>query len=200
MHQTTQWKKASKAMHAGAPGKKKRKKKAKDNDDIPSVSESGFDEPQFPGVGGPGLDPTGNPNQDEMMAASALRGVRGGPNLSGGAQFVGSTGLGIDGGAAQQQLQQAGGGYGSFFGGMNSINPYGSGVGGAAAPTGAYSQDMGNSNDRAFLGMGFPYQQYGGYPLGNSQAVLMAQALRGAPNPYHNQFLGLSGEYLSSYW
>lgn len=196
-------KKPGKAMQAAPPGKKKRKKKSKDGDELPSVSV--FDDHQFSGIsGGHGLDSAGNPNQDEMMAASALRGVRGGPNFPlgpGAGQGMGNNpgGVGLDASAAQQQqLQQAqaGGGYGSLFG-MNAMNPYGAGVGNSAGNPGAaggYPQEMGNSTNRALLEMGFPYQQYGGYPLGNSQAMLMAQALRGAPGPYHNQFLGLSGE------
>jgi hypothetical protein len=201
-------KKASKALLADS--RKKRKKKSKD-DDQPSVNESAFDDHQLSGLGGHGLgghglgyDPAGNPNQDEMMAASALRGVRGGPNFplgpGAGPGISGNpAGAGFDGGMAQQaQLQQGAGGYGSLFA-MNSMSagsPYGSGVAGASgnpAAAGGFGQDMGNTTNRALLEMGFPYQQYGGYPLGNSQAMLMAQALRGAPASYHNQLLGFAG-------
>ena len=184
--------------------KKKRKKKMKDGDELPSVSDSGFDDHQFSGIaGGHGIDYSGNPNQDEMMAASALRGVRGGPNFPlgpGVGQSMGNAGgIGLDTGAAQQQqLQQ--GGYGTIFGmnAMAGMAPYGAAVANNGAPpsggAAGFPQEMGTTTNRALLEMGFPYQQYGSYPLGNSQAMLMAQALRGNPAPYHNQFLGLSGE------
>jgi hypothetical protein len=188
-------KKASKTVPAGAPAKKRRKRKAKESEEMPSLAENTFVDHQLSGM--PGHN-TGNPNQDEMMAASALRGVRGGPNFPGQ-----GGGLPTDGLATQQQYQQtqpgAAGGYGSIFG-VNAMNPYmtgGSNNPNNGANPGGFQQDT-NTN-RALLEMGFPYQQYGGYPLGNSlgnsQAMLMAQALRGGPGPYHNQLLGLSGKF-----
>lgn len=185
-------KRASKMMQNG---KKKKKKKSKEGDELLSA----FGGHHFPGIsGGQGLDTTGNPNQDEMMAASALRGVRGTTNYSIGPGQTST--LGFDGGVSQQHFQQASasGGYGQFFGmnGVNAMNPYGTGVtnnGGAPVTPGPFPQEMGNTTNRALLEMGFPYQQYNGYPLGN-QAMLMAQALRGAPSTYPNQLLGLSGD------
>lgn len=184
-------KKALKAAQVPPGGKKKgRKKKSKDGEEM---LVSGFDEHQFSGMSG-GLDSSGNPNQDEMMAASALRGVRGGPNFPLGPGS--GAGMGMNNPGLDMHNAQAGGGYGSLFG-MNAMGAYGGvgNTGGASGGAGGFSNEMGNPNNRALLEMGFPYQQYGGYPgLGNSQAMLMAQALRGAPGAYPNQFLGLSGE------
>jgi hypothetical protein len=221
-------KKASKAVQSGAPEKKRRKRKPKDSEEMPSLAENTFVDHQLPGM--PGHNSTGNPNQDEMMAASALRGVRGGPNYPGQGGGLSAGGGVADGLGTQQQYQQtqpgaaggygsqpgaaggygsqpgaaggygsqpgAAGGYGSIFG-VNAMNSYmAGGSNNSNNPTtpGTFQQDS-NAN-RALLEMGFPYQQYGGYPLGNSQAMLMAQALRGGPGPYHNQLLGLSGEFL----
>jgi hypothetical protein len=254
-------KKAGKAPETKPAPKKTRKKKSKavDDDSVPFGSE--FDVQQLQqghgnGVYGNfgGMDSVGNPNEDEMMAASALRGVRGGgaSNFSLGANGLGNgmgnglvnglgngmgnlgnslvnlgngmgnlgngmgnglgNGLGnnMSGGGNQGLLQQhqqsqggpgGGAGLGSFFGGMNGMNPYGAVGGGNSAGTG-YPSEMGNNpaNARALLDLGFnPLQQFGGmmsaHSLGNShQAMFMAQALRGSSGSYHNQLMGLVGE------
>ena len=117
-------------------------------------NDGGVDE-QLLGLGGvPGMDT--NPNTDEMMAASALRGVRGGPQ-----QHMG-------GGMGDPSHNN---GYGAFFGanGTNGVHPMLNGAP-ASGPTGFGQIDM----------SGFPYNQYG-YPLGgNPHAMIMAQ-LRGGP-------------------
>ena len=151
---------------------------------------------------GSSLESLGNPNQDEMMAASALRGVRGGPNFPFGA---GSVMMNSTSGGTER-LQQApagpvngGGGFGSVLGisgmsNMNSIsgmNPFGGVCGGSSMSSqGGFTPDIANS--RAVLEMGFPYQQYGNN-LGNSR--IMAQALRGASGQFNNHVLGLGGKF-----
>lgn len=198
-------KKASKQALAALNGKKKRTtKKTKDREDMSTMSDGGFNEQQLSGITGTavhaGLDPTGNPNQDEMMAASALRGVRGAPGIPLGPNSIQNFGnnpgtVALESNLPHPQQLQHGGGYGGLFG-ANSMTTYGAGVtsnaAGNAGPTNGFPQEVGGNTNRTLLEMGFPYQQYGGYPLGNPQAMLMAQALRG-PAPYHNQLLGLSG-------
>jgi hypothetical protein len=120
-----------------APAKKRKKRKVKqskhDEEDIPPVSGEEFDDHH---LSGGGFDTLGNPNQDEMMAASALRGVRGGPNSY---SFGGSSGNDLQKQLQQQQdqldrlqqqqqqqLEQAqmnSSGYSSLFG-MSGMNPY----------------------------------------------------------------------------
>jgi len=147
----------------------KKSKKSKDNANLRSIDFSrdavvdnngGVDE-QLLGLGGvPGMDT--NPNTDEMMAASALRGVRGGPQQH----------LGVGTGDTSHIN-----GYGGFFGvnGTNGMHPMLSGTP-AAGQAGFGQIEM----------SGFPYNQYG-YPLGgNPHAMIMAQ-LRGTP---HQQYPG----------
>jgi len=125
-------------------------------------NDGGVDE-QLLGLGGvPGMDT--NPNTDEMMAASALRGVRGGPQ-----QHLG-------GGTGDPSH---GNGYGAFFG-VNSTNGIHPILSGTPAP--------GQAGFGQIEMSGFPYNQYG-YPLGgNHHAMIMAQ-LRGGPNQQYSGFL-----------
>lgn len=226
-------KKASKAANGPTAAKKKKKKKPKmEEEESPSFGSEFDVSLQTAGNIGNfgGIESMGaNPNEEEMMAASALRGVRGGSNFgfggNGNGGFVnGAASLGTGSNAVLfqqhqqlqqqrqqiQQLQQAqpqpggggGAGLGSLFGNMNGINPFAGAAntgGGAGAGFGA---DIGNSpaNTRALLDLGYnPLQQFGGmmqHSLGNSQAMLMAQALRGSTGSYHNQLLGLVGKQL----
>lgn len=104
-------------------------------------------------LGVPGIDT--NPNTDEMMAASALRGVRGGPQ-----QHMGA-GMGDP---------SHNNGYSAFFGvdTTNGMNPM---LGG--------TQVSGQATIGQIDMPGFPYNQYN-YHLGGNTAMIMAQ-LRGAP-------------------
>jgi hypothetical protein len=114
----------------------------------------------------PGMD--GNPNMtDEMMAASALRGVRGGPQqlLGGGGTIMGDPYIANNSNSN---------GYGALFGvnGTNSLP--------GTAATNFGQIDM----------SGFPYNQYNYNPLvGNSHAMIMSQ-LRGASNNPYQQYPG----------
>ena len=143
------------------------KKKKKDNHDMGSidfsshvVNDAGVDE-QLLGLGSvPGIET--NPNTDEIMAASALRGVRGGPQQH----------IGLGSGDPSQNS-----GYNVFLG-ANSTNGLHPMVGGTATAGQAGFGQMEMS--------GFPYNQYG-YPLGgNTHAMIMAQ-LRGNS---HQQYPG----------
>jgi hypothetical protein len=154
----------------------KNSKKNKDNHNIGSIdfsshalvdNDTGVDE-QLLGLGGvPGIDT--NPNTDEMMAASALRGVRGGPQQHLG---VGS----VD--------PSHGNGYGPFFGvnGSNGVHPMLSGTPGPGQ-AGFGQLEM----------SGFPYNQYG-YSLGVNPSMIMAQ-LRGNP---HQQYPGFMRKFISN--
>jgi hypothetical protein len=183
---------------SSVPKKKRKSKKAKEGE-LAMSEATGYDQLDYLNVVQGGPVGMGNPNQEEMMAASALRGVRGGPNYPYGGN-VGAPGAANDaqvGHAPMQaanvsvqhqiQYQQQGGGtggqaYGSLFG-MNGMNPFAVSGGGSGN---GYSQDAQTS---ALLQMGgFPYQQYGGgFQMGNQQAMMMAQALRGGANPYQQQ-------------
>lgn len=231
-------KKAAKQAEAQNAKKKKKKKQKAEEEESPSFG-SDFDVPiQSGGIGNfGGMDSLGgNPNEEEMMAASALRGVRGGSNFGFGASSNGNFGnvgasIGSGGNAAlfqqqqqmQQQLQQTqqrqqmqqlqqtqqqsgtggGTGLGSLFGNMNGMNPFGGGSNNGGGASAGFPSDIGNSpaNTRALLDLGYnPLQQLGGmmpHSLGNSQAMLMAQALRGSTGSYHNQLLGLVGKTVS---
>ena len=134
------------------PVKKRKKKKVKqskhDDEDIPPVSGEEFEDHH---LSGGGFDTLGNPNQDEMMAASALRGVRGGPNSY---SFGGSSGNDLQKQLQQQQdqldrlqqqqqqqLEQAqmnNSSYGSLFG-MSGMNPYAALSGGGGNGTNGLS-------------------------------------------------------------
>jgi hypothetical protein len=117
-----------------------------------------------------GMESSGNPNPDEMMAASALQGVRGGP----------------------QQQQQMGGGDSNQYhyggppggGGSSSNNGYG-------PLFGATSMYAGHSTGQ-FDTTNFPYHHYGHYPVGGH---LMSH-FRGAPPPYH-PYPGFMGKFKS---
>jgi len=140
--------------------------------------------------GVPGIDT--NPNTDEMLAASALRGVRGGPQEQQQQhQHQQQQQLLLQ---PQQQLQQQ---YNAFFGvnggGTSAMNPMlggvgvgvGTGVLGQSAAASAYGQmDMSTSSSS-----GFPYNQYNYHLGGNTHAMIMAQ-LRGAPHHHHQQYTG----------
>jgi HMG (high mobility group) box len=156
---------------AGSSREKKKQSKTSDVDFGPIDGESGFDDH----LGLQGIDQHGNPNPDEIMAASALRGVRGGP------QYMG---MGMDTG----QNTHPQGNYGTWFNnmtgstsGMNGVNPnVGPTMGTTPASSGFNQMDVPH----------FAYNQYGNYATigaGNSQAAIMAQ-LRGAANPYHQQY------------
>lgn len=147
----------------------KKSKKNKDSHHMGSIdfpsngvvdNEGGVDE-HLLGLGGvPGIDT--NPNTDEMMAASALRGVRGGPQQH----------LGVGSGDPSHNN-----GYGGFFG-VNGTNGVHSSMNG--------TQTAGQSGFGQIEMSGFPYNQYG-YPLGgNTHAMIMAQ-LRGTQ---HQQYPG----------
>jgi len=145
------------------------KTKKKDNHNMGSidfssheVNDAGGDE-QLLGLGSvTGIDT--NPNTDEIMAASALRGVRGGPQQH----------IGLGSGDPSQNS-----GYNGFFG-ANSTNGVHPMVGGTATAGQAGFGQMELS--------GFPYNQYG-YPLGgNTHAMIMAQ-LRGNPNQQYPGFM-----------
>jgi len=146
----------------------KRSIRKKENHNLGSIdfpshvdNDGGVDE-QLLGLGGvSGIDT--NPNTDEMIAASALRGVRGGPQ-----QHLGVVSVDVS----------HNNGYGGIFGtiGTNGVH---SALGGTstAGQVGFGQIEM----------SGFPYSQYG-YPLGgNTHAMIMAQ-LRGTP---HQQYSGL---------
>ena len=153
----------------------KKSKKNKDDNKMGSmdfsntVSENngGVDEQLLGLANVPGIDT--NPNTDEMLAASALRGVRGGSQ-----QHLGA-------GSGDQS-------YGNSFGGLfgaNNANGIHSILSGA--PT------AGQAGFGQIEMPGFPYNQYG-YPLaGNTHAMIMAQ-LRGAP---HQQYPGFLRKYFS---
>jgi high mobility group protein B1 len=131
-----------------------------------------------------GMDPSGNPNPEEMMAASALRGVRSAPQLMHGQM-----------GDPSQQFSHSHSGYGSWLNSMTGISnnmhglhgmPMGgmqmNGIGNmfAGAPGNAFQSEMAN----------FPYnQQFSSNPMGtgNQQAMMMAQ-FRAAQSPYANYF------------
>jgi HMG (high mobility group) box/HMG-box domain len=191
---------ASLSYDAAAGGKSKRAKKTKakassiddfggreDHDGGPFVDDHQL------GLGGPAgfMYGSGNPNPEEMMAASALRGVRGGP-----AQPLLMTGHGAMGDFGNQfQPQSAGsGGYGAFLGmnGVNNMSAMNPMMGGGAP---------GNGGNFGQLDIaGFPYNQYGGYSLGgNPQAMLMAQLRGAAPNPYQ-QYPGFLCELTTLCW
>lgn len=167
------------AAMEGMAGWKNRKKVHADGVKEAMMPEGGgFEDTMFPGIPNRNFDFAGNPNHEEMIAAAQLRGVRG---------------LGLGQGTLedaihhQQQLQQAQNNYNKLL--RNGLGAYSSGVGAAAAP-GALG---GNMTNMALLEMGLPYsQQLGGYPLGSTQAALMAQALHGTSSAYHNQLLGLT--------
>jgi len=127
-------------------------------------NDTGVDE-QLLGLGGvPGIDT--NPNTDEMMAASALRGVRGGPQQH----------LGV-GSVDPSHVN----GYGAFFGinGTNGVHPMLSGTPGPGQ-AGFGQLEM----------SGFPYNQYGYSLGGNPHAMIMAQ-LRGNPHQPYPGFMPL---------
>lgn len=143
--------------------------KEKDNHNIESidfsshvVNDTGVDE-QLLGLGGvPGIDT--NPNTDEILAATALRGVRGGPH-----QY-----LGFGSGDPSQNS-----GYNGVLG-ASSTNAVHHMVGGTVASGQAGFGQMEMS--------GFPYSQYG-YPLGgNTHAMIMAQ-LRGTTHQHYPGFM-----------
>jgi len=145
----------------------KKSKKKKDKHSIGSIdfsshavgdNDGGVDE-QLLGLGGvSGMDT--NPNTDEMMAASALRGVRGGPQQH----------LGVGSGETSNSNV-----YGGLLGvnSTNGMHPFLSGT-----------STTGQAGFGQIEMSGFPYNQYG-YPLGgNTHAMIMAQ-LRGTPHqPY----------------
>lgn len=118
-------------------------------------------------LGLPGMESSGNPNPDEMMAASALRGVRGGPQL---------TNIGTDSGQN----------YGAWFNGLSGMN---SGTGGLGGDPAASST---NGNFNQFDTASYPYNQFGNYSMGanSHQALVMAQ-LRGASSHYDPRYPGL---------
>jgi hypothetical protein len=132
-------------------------------------NEGGVDE-HLLGLGGvPGIDT--NPNTDEMMAASALRGVRGGPQQH----------LGVGSGDPSHNN-----GYGGFFG-VNGTNGVHSSMNG--------TQAAGQSGFGQIEMSGFPYNQYG-YPLnGNTHAMIMTQ-LRGTQ---HQQYPGFMRKLKTSF-
>jgi hypothetical protein len=144
---------------------KKKKRKVKqpkhEEDDIPPVE---FEDHH---LSGGGFDTLGNPNQDEMMAASALRGVRGGPNSY---SFGGSSGNDLQKQLQQQQdqldrlqqqqqqqleqAQMSNSGYGSLFG-MTGMNPYAAlsgGGNGTSGLSGGLSSGLGVSGLSGGLG------------------------------------------------
>jgi hypothetical protein len=149
----------------------------------------GFDDHQ---LGLTGMDPSGNPNPEEMMAASALRGVRGGPHL-----------IGMGGGGGDSMFSQhSANGYSTWFGmtGGSSMNnhthmPAGNATG---APHNTLQTTVGSYNhipqqpqqQQPDLS-GYSYHSYGSYPnpvvTGNHQAMMMAQ-LRGGPPSHQHQF------------
>ncbi len=126
------------------------------------VNDVGVDE-QLLGLGGvAGIDT--NPNTDEIMAASALRGVRGGSHQH----------LGFGLGDTSQNS-----GFNGFI---------------AASSTNAVHNMIGGTTASGQMGFGqmemsgFPYNQYG-YPLGgNTHAMIMAQ-LRGTTHQHYPGFI-----------
>lgn len=139
------------------------------------------------------MDMSAAPNSEDMMAASALRGVGGGANL-------------LLGSGLQQAPVANLGGYGALLG-LNPSSGLGSFAGGLGTQgsllgNSGLMPDMANPTNRALLELGLPLQQLSGYPLGNQlgnqhqQALLMAQALQGAQGSYQIPFLGggLQGE------
>ena len=221
-------KKASKAARAAtgqsSQPKKKRKKKSssKSNNNVANTSnndlgtgdvlsslkDSIFGDADLAGIGGGGGGGGGsgsgvNPNQDEMMAASALRGVRGGPNFpggggggTGGAGFgggLGGTGTGLGGGGfgtggfagmdglglsqQQQQLLQAQAN--ANAGGAGGLSGLGFGMNAAMNSLGGMNTGNFQQDNAGLLG------QLGGFGMNNPQAMLMAQGagLSGLGNP-----------------
>jgi len=148
----------------------KKAKKDTDNQNMGRISfsshsavdnDGGVNE-QLLGLGGvPGIDT--NPNTDEMMAASALRGVRGGPQQH----------LGVGSGDPSNSN-----GYGGFLGvnGTNGMHSIFSGTT-TAGQAGFGQVEVSN----------FPYNQYG---YANTHAMIMAQ-LRGTPHQQYPTFMPL---------
>lgn len=137
----------------------KRSKKNKDNTNLGSIdfsshvdNDGGVDE-QLLGLGSvPGIDT--NPNTDEIMAASALRGVRGGPQQH----------LGVGSGDPSQSN-----GYGSFFGanGTNGVHPGQAGFGQiemSGFPYNQYGYPLGGNTHAMIMAQlrGSQHQQYPG--------------------------------------
>ena len=119
----------------------------------------------------PGMD--GNPNMtDEMMAALALRGVRGGPQQHLGENIMGDPSIANNSNSN---------GYGALFG-----------VNGTNSLPGTAATSFGQ------IDMGFPYNQYNYNPLvGNS--MIMAQ-LRGASNNPYQQYSGSIRKLIYCYY
>jgi hypothetical protein len=149
---------------------KKKQSKAADDDFGPIDTESGFDEQ----LGLQGMDPSENPNPEEMMAASALRGVRDGQQLN-------ATGFDLS------PFPQAHGSYATWFNtgtgipaNMNGMNP-------VAGNTNLTTTISGSFNPMELSN--FAYNQYGNYSIGsiNPEAAIMAQ-LRGSTNSYHQLY------------
>mmetsp|Transcript_831 Transcript_831/g.1308 ORF Transcript_831/g.1308 Transcript_831/m.1308 type:complete len:449 (+) Transcript_831:90-1436(+) len=173
---------------AESPRKKRQKNSAGDFTDV--GHETGFDDHQL----GLGMDPSGNPNPEEMMAASALRGVRGGPQQQ--------TGMGVD----PNQYPQSPGGYGAFLGmtgmnsnanGMNGMNPMFGGTPGNVPPPPAAAASGHPGSFGQMEMSNFPYNQYGNYQMsGHPQAMIMAQ-LRGNSNSYQQQFPGFLCKWIN---
>jgi len=133
--------------------------------------------------GVPGMD--GNPNTtDEMMAASALRGVRGGPQ-----QHMGD-------GAIDPSItinnNSNSAGYGSLFG-VNGINNV---IGMHPMFSGTPTPSVAPTAQGTAMGFGqidmssFPYNPCNYPSVENSHAMIMAQ-LRGASNNPYQQYPGL---------
>lgn len=158
--------------HMTVDGEKKKKSKPSEDSFGPIDVESGFDEQ----LGLQGIDPHVNPNLEEMMAASALREVRGTSQMN--------PGTDMNQGSHRQDS------YGVWFNsvaavtpGLSSLNP----VVGAGAVSAATTSSFNQMDMPQFAYNQYP--NYGALASNNPQAVIMAQ-LRGTTNPYHQLYHG----------
>ncbi|KAG7364226.1 high mobility group box domain containing protein [Nitzschia inconspicua] len=157
----------------GDIGRPKKKQIKSSDDDFGNIdSESGFDVQ----LGLQAMDSHGNPNPEEMMAASTLRGVRGGPQMMG---------IGIDTG----HVSHPHGGYGTWCNNLTSTN---SGMNGFNSVVGSVTGSAGRSFNQMDMPQFSSYNQFGNYSTigtNNPQGMMMAQ-LRGTANPYQPQYPG----------
>lgn len=138
--------------------------------EVPFDHETGFDVH----LGLHGMDPSGNPNPEEMMAASALRGVRSGPQLMNG--HVG------DPGPFSHHPHHSS--YGAWFNNVTGMNRSMSGM------HGVMGHHIGAGAPGHLDVSNFPYSQHYGNSIGagNQPAILMAQIRGTQKNPYSNLF------------
>ena len=160
-------------------------------DGVKLLQEAGLEDHMISGLPSRQFDYP-NPS-DEMIAATALRGVRGGSNPLLGQGLP----VGLDEATLHQKHlyhAQAAANYSNLI--RNGLGAaYSSGLGAANAPGGLGS----NISNMALLEMGMAYpQQLAGLQFGNPQAALMAQALHGTTSAHHNPLIALAGRLYRS--